>query len=180
MQAIRLQKKYPDVSQDEMFDFISRFKCVRLHRGSGAINDVRAAPALSTPTSRGALTRLPCCKPFRAVANRTIVRERLSSTSQWTPVARSNWRIGSRCVRWPLSSPVSDFSSTTFHAVLIGQLNVKLRSQTSSLTTKAGKVTVQGSNANVSHTINEDERREFTNHINGVSITCFRDHTRHR
>ena len=26
-----------------------------------------------------------------------------------------------------------------------------------------------GSNANVSHTINEDEQREFTNHINGVS-----------
>lgn len=36
------------------------------------------------------------------------------------------------------------------------------------LTTKAGKVTVQGSNANVSHTLNEDERMEFTNHINGV------------
>ena len=52
----------------------------------------------------------------------------------------------------------------------LGQLNVKLRSQTSSLTTKAGKVTVRGSNANVSHTINEDERREFTNHINGVRI----------
>ena len=72
------------------------------------------------------------------------------------------------------------FSSTTIYATLIGQLNVKLRSQTSSLTTKAGKVTVQGSNANVSHTINEDERREFTNHINGVSITCFRGDTRHR
>ena len=28
MQAIRLQKKYPEVSQDEMFDLISRFKCV--------------------------------------------------------------------------------------------------------------------------------------------------------
>lgn len=48
------------------------------------------------------------------------------------------------------------------------KLNVKLRSNTSSISTKAGKVTVQGSNANVSHTINEDERREFTNHINGV------------
>jgi len=109
MQAIRLQKKYPDVSQDEMFDFISRFKCVRLHRGSGAINDVRAAPALSIPTSRGALTRLPCYKPFRAAANRTIVRERLSSTSQWTPVARSNWRTGSRCVHclFRLLSPIS-------------------------------------------------------------------------
>jgi plastin-1 len=56
------------------------------------------------------------------------------------------------------------------HLILVGQLNVKLRSQTSSLTTKAGKVTVRGSNANVSHTINEDERREFTNHINGVRM----------
>ena len=28
---------------------------------------------------------------------------------------------------------------------------------------------MQGSNANVSHTINEDERSEFTIHINGVS-----------
>ncbi|KAH7917406.1 hypothetical protein BV22DRAFT_1052452, partial [Leucogyrophana mollusca] len=36
------------------------------------------------------------------------------------------------------------------------------------LSTKAGKVMVQRSNANVSHTIDEDERTEFTNHINGV------------
>jgi hypothetical protein len=28
MQAIRLQKKYPDVSQDEMFDLMNSFKCV--------------------------------------------------------------------------------------------------------------------------------------------------------
>jgi len=109
MQAIRLQKKYPDVSQDEMFDLMSRFKCVRLHRGSGAINDVRAAPALSTPTSRGVLTRLPCCKPFKAAANRTIVRERLSSTSPWTLVARSNWRIGSRCVHTGIVIPCLRF-----------------------------------------------------------------------
>jgi hypothetical protein len=32
MQTIRLQKKYPEVSQDEMFDLVSRFKCVRLYR----------------------------------------------------------------------------------------------------------------------------------------------------
>jgi hypothetical protein len=30
MQAIRLQKKYPEVSQDEMFDLINRFKYVDL------------------------------------------------------------------------------------------------------------------------------------------------------
>jgi plastin-1 len=51
------------------------------------------------------------------------------------------------------------------------QLNALLKSQKAehTLQTKAGKVTVKGSNANVSHTINEDERREFTSHINGVS-----------
>jgi plastin-1 len=48
-------------------------------------------------------------------------------------------------------------------------LNVKLRTEKqSSITKKAGKVTVQGSNANVSHTLNEDERRSFTDHINDV------------
>lgn len=52
------------------------------------------------------------------------------------------------------------------------QLNVKLRAQAKDvLPSRAGKVTVQGSNANVSHTINEDERAEFTNHINSVSTT---------
>lgn len=30
MQAIRLQKKYPEVTQEEMFDLINRFKCVNV------------------------------------------------------------------------------------------------------------------------------------------------------
>jgi hypothetical protein len=58
MQAIRLQKKYPEVSQDEMFDLINRFKCVLLSpvafRCDNDNHDVRPAPALFTPTSRGA------------------------------------------------------------------------------------------------------------------------------
>jgi plastin-1 len=33
-----------------------------------------------------------------------------------------------------------------------------------------GKVLVKGSNANVSHTVNEDERTEFTRHINQVCL----------
>ena len=50
------------------------------------------------------------------------------------------------------------------------QLNTKLQAHQAVLPTKAGKVTVKGSNANVSHTINEDERSEFTVHINGVGL----------
>lgn len=34
--------------------------------------------------------------------------------------------------------------------------------------TSVGKIHVQGSNANITHTINEDERTEFTRHINAV------------
>lgn len=52
------------------------------------------------------------------------------------------------------------------HGVM--QLNVKLKTEAPALASHKGKVTVQGSNANVSHTINEDERAEFTNHINSV------------
>ncbi|KAH9991525.1 calponin homology domain-containing protein [Russula vinacea] len=109
MQAIRLQKKYPEVSQDEMFDLISRFN-------------------VTGPSGRG--------------ESYDRVRETLKhvSVDASGKVELEDWV----------------------------ELNVKLRSQTSSLTKKAGKVTVQGSNANVSHTINEDERREFTNHINGI------------
>lgn len=32
-----------------------------------------------------------------------------------------------------------------------------------------GKVLVKGSNTNITHSINEDERTEFTRHINSVS-----------
>jgi plastin-1 len=37
-----------------------------------------------------------------------------------------------------------------------------------SKTSVSGKIHVQGSNANITHTINEDERTEFTRHINAV------------
>lgn len=61
------------------------------------------------------------------------------------------------------------------HLVLIWyKLNVKLRQQAAPvLPSRAGKVTVKGSNANVSHTINEDERSEFTHHINSVSPALY-------
>ena len=126
-------------------------------------SDIHAALALFILMFPGASTRRPSYKPSKAAGNRTIVHAKPLNMSLWMPVARSSWRIGSKCV-----SPVS--SRHLEYLILVGQLNVKLRSQTSSLTTKAGKVTVRGSNANVSHTINEDERREFTNHINGVRM----------
>lgn len=47
-------------------------------------------------------------------------------------------------------------------------MKLKQKAPPVALPSKAGKTTVQGSNANVAHTINDDERTEFTNHINLV------------
>lgn len=51
------------------------------------------------------------------------------------------------------------------------QLRAKLRAGRNAQAGAAtkGKVTVKGTNTNIQHTINEDERTEFTRHINQVS-----------
>ncbi|KAH7907615.1 calponin homology domain-containing protein [Hygrophoropsis aurantiaca] len=125
MQAIRLQKKYPEVTQDDMFELINRFN------------------SLDTDT------------PGRI--DKTAVLQALQNSGESYDQARETLKH------------VSVDASGKVELEDWVELNVKLRTQRNSgLSTKAGKVTVQGSNANVSHTINEDERTEFTNHINGV------------
>lgn len=126
MEAFRLQKKYPEISKDEMFDLVNRFN------------------AISTNT------------PGRI--DKSAVLQALQNTGESYDKARETLKH------------VSVDASGKVELEDWVELNVKLRTQTkaSVLPTRAGKVTVQGSNANVSHTINEDERTEFTNHINTV------------
>ncbi|KAG9311788.1 calponin homology domain-containing protein [Chiua virens] len=126
MEALRLQKKYPEVTRDEMFDLINRFNTI------------------STDT------------PGRI--DKSAVLQALQSSGESYDQARETLK------------GVSVDASGKVELEDWVELNVKLRTQSkaSVLPTRAGKVTVKGSNANVSHTINEDERKEFTNHINGV------------
>ncbi|KDQ60286.1 hypothetical protein JAAARDRAFT_32672 [Jaapia argillacea MUCL 33604] len=124
MQAIRLQKKYPEVSREDMFEFINRFNAIDIN-STGRVD--KSAVLQSLQSSGESYDR---------------VRETLKHVS-----VDSSGKV-----------ELEDWV----------ELNVKLRSESNVLQTKKGKVTVQGSNANVSHTINEDERSEFTNHINSV------------
>ncbi|KAI8985017.1 fimbrin [Trametes punicea] len=126
MDAFRLRKKYPEVSQDEMLDLINRFN------------------AIQTDT------------PGR------VDKQRVLQSLQAAGESYDNAR--------EVLKHVSVDSSGKVELEDWVELNVKLRAQSNDalLTSKKGKVTVQGSNANVSHTINEDERAEFTNHINAV------------
>ncbi|RPD65216.1 fimbrin [Lentinus tigrinus ALCF2SS1-7] len=126
MDAFRLRKKYPEVSQDEMMDLITRFNNI------------------STDTA--------------GRVDKQRVLQSLQSSGESYDRARE------------VLKQVSVDSSGKVELDDWVELNVKLRSQTKEalLPTKAGKVTMHGSNANVSHTINEDEFAEFTNHINLV------------
>ncbi|KAJ6571647.1 Ca2+-binding actin-bundling protein [Mycena capillaripes] len=124
MEALRLQKKYPEVTRDEMFDLINRFNAI--HTDS----------------------------PGRV--DKAAVLQSLQSSGESYDLARETLK------------KVSVDASGKVELEDWVELNVKMRSARAALPTKAGKVTVQGSNANVSHTINEDERTEFTNHINSV------------
>ncbi|KAG9078005.1 hypothetical protein FRC06_005322, partial [Ceratobasidium sp. 370] len=126
MQAIKLQRKYPQVSQEDMFDLINKFNALDTDT-PGAVSKSSAIAALQA-SGEGSYDQ---------------VREVLKGVSVDASgkVELDDWV----------------------------ELVTKLRAARAStiLPTKAGKVTVQGSNANVSHTINEDERSEFTIHING-------------
>ncbi|KAI0353372.1 fimbrin [Trametes cingulata] len=124
MDAFRLRKKYPEVSQDEMFDLINRFN------------------AISTDT------------PGRVDKQRVL--QSLQASGEDYDNARE------------VLKHVSVDSSGKVELEDWVELNVKLRQSRDVLSRGKGKVTVHGSNANVSHTINEDERAEFTNHINAV------------
>ncbi|KAF7350368.1 hypothetical protein MVEN_01341500 [Mycena venus] len=124
MEALRLQKKYPEVTRDEMFDLINRFNAIQ----TDSPGRVDKAAVLQSLQSSGESYDL---------ARETLKKVSVDASGK---VELEDWV----------------------------ELNVKMRSARAALPTKAGKVTVQGSNANVSHTINEDERTEFTNHINSV------------
>ncbi|TRM59512.1 calponin homology domain-containing protein [Schizophyllum amplum] len=125
MEAFKLQKKYPEVTREQMFELVNRFN------------------GISTDT------------PGRI--DKSAALHALQSSGESYDTARETLKH------------VSVDASGKLELEDWVELNVKLHSTAQGpLKTKAGKVTVQGSNANVSHTINEDERREFTNHINGV------------
>ncbi|KAG8873334.1 hypothetical protein FRB97_006820 [Tulasnella sp. 331] len=124
MQAIKLQRKYPQYSQEEMFSLIERFN------------------AISTNTPG----RVPKADVIASLQASGESYDRVREVLKGVSVDASG------------KVEVEDWV----------ELNTKLKEQQDVLKTKAGKVTVQGSNANVSHTINQDERSEFTVHINGV------------
>lgn len=78
MDAFRLRKKFPEVSNDEMLDLINRFKYVRPLGGAENDGILIAYPSTVRyrPTRPGAWTNSACCNRYRQVGSRTIVHEK--------------------------------------------------------------------------------------------------------
>ncbi|CAG8525193.1 2325_t:CDS:10 [Ambispora leptoticha] len=120
MNVIQLTKKYPQFSQQDIFDLIAQFNKVDLE-GVGAIEQKDAVKAVQDMGEHASYDEI-----------RAALKE-------------------------------VDLSST-------GKLISKIREgrHKSAFAVNKSKITVHGSSSNVSHTINEDERTEFTRHINSA------------
>ncbi|KAG9306885.1 hypothetical protein G9A89_002554 [Geosiphon pyriformis] len=126
MNVIQLTKKYPQLSQQDIFDLIAQFNKIDLD-GDGSIEQKEAVKALQDMGDR------PSYDEVRA----TLKEIDLSSTGK-----------------------------VEFEEFVELILKVREGRNKSAFAVNKHKITVHGSSMNVSHTINEDERTEFTRHIN--------------
>ncbi|KDN38930.1 putative SAC6-actin filament bundling protein, fimbrin [Tilletiaria anomala UBC 951] len=125
MEAIKLQRKYPQFSQEEMMGLISKFRAIDVEEnGSVARQDVIKAMEESKEASYDQVR-----ETLKEVAIDSSGRVELDDFVDLMAKLRAGRNVGAGVV------------------------------------TK-GKVTVKGANASTQHTINEDERSEFTRHIN--------------
>ncbi|PKC03944.1 fimbrin [Rhizophagus irregularis] len=126
MNAIQLAKKYPQISQQGIFDLVAQFNKIDLD-GNGALEQKEVVKALQEMGESNSYDEI------RA----TLKEINLSSTG---------------------NVELDEFV----------ELIVKLREgrNKSAFAVNKHKITVHGTSRNVSHTINEDERTEFTRHIN--------------
>ncbi|CAO1634510.1 unnamed protein product [Jaminaea pallidilutea] len=127
MEAIKLQRKHPQFSQEEMMQLINRFHQIDVE-GRGAVGKTDVIKAVQD----------------QGEASYDQARETLKEVN-----LDSSGRV-----------ELEDYVD----------LFAKLRAGRNATagTVNKGKVTVKGSNASVQHTINEDERTEFTRHINST------------
>ncbi|CAG8753541.1 2261_t:CDS:10 [Cetraspora pellucida] len=126
MNAMQLAKKFPQLSQQDVFDLIARFNKIDLD-GNEALEQKEVVKALQDMGESNSYDEI------RA----TLKEINLSSTGK---------------------VEIDEFV----------ELVAKLREgrNKSAFAVNKHKITVHGSSQNVSHTINEDERTEFTRHIN--------------
>ncbi|KAI9740951.1 MAG: fimbrin [Claussenomyces sp. TS43310] len=146
MNVIKLQRKYPQFQQDEVFGLVDAFRKLDVD-DKGYIDEATAIKG----------TQASERQPYDVV--RQALKEVELDSSRRVEVDDYFGLVS----RLRESSPAQKRMSTgpvKTSAVAAGGHASK--------PSASGRIQVQGSSANVTHTINEDERTEFTRHINAV------------
>lgn len=155
MNVLKLQRKYPQFQQNEIFGLADAFRKLDIDE-KGYIDEATAIKA-TQQTER---------QPYDVV--RQALKEVELDSSRRVELEDYVGLIAKLRDSSPSQKSLSSRPAPASPAAVIGQRTSGHASKGSIGGGASGKIHVQGSNANITHTINEDERTEFTRHINAV------------
>ncbi|KAM0277290.1 hypothetical protein ACHAQH_005880 [Verticillium albo-atrum] len=153
MNVLKLQRKYPQFPQDQIFGLTDAFRKLDVD-DKGYIDEATAIKATQTSERQ----------PYDVV--RQALKEVDLDSSRRVELEDYVGLIAKLRDSSPAQKRMSTGPAPGAAASIVAQATGG--GGRARATSNAGKIHVQGSNANVTHTINEDERTEFTRHINAV------------
>ncbi|KAM0334004.1 hypothetical protein ACHAQA_001024 [Verticillium albo-atrum] len=153
MNVLKLQRKYPQFPQDQIFGLTDAFRKLDVD-DKGYIDEATAIKA----------TQASERQPYDIV--RQALKEVDLDSSRRVELEDYVGLIAKLRDSSPAQKRLSTGPAPGAAANIVAQATGG--GGRARATSNAGKIHVQGSNANVTHTINEDERTEFTRHINAV------------
>ncbi|KAK4643025.1 fimbrin [Podospora bellae-mahoneyi] len=153
MNVLKIQRKFPQFQQPEIFSLADAFRKLDVD-DKGYIDEATAIKATQTSERKPYDVVRQALKEVELDSSRRVELEDYVGLIAKLRDAPSN----SQGLSAAAASP----------AAVISQRTGGGHSSKGSISRTQGKIFVQGSNSNITHTINEDERTEFTRHINAV------------
>ncbi|TGO25237.1 hypothetical protein BPAE_0084g00040 [Botrytis paeoniae] len=155
MNIIKLQRKYPQFQQDEIFGLQDAFRKLDVD-DKGYIDEATAIKATQGSERQ----------PYDVV--RQALKEVELDSSRRVELEDYVGLISKLRVSSPAQQRMSTGPQSPARGGIVSQQTGGTGSGHASKGSVSGRIQVQGSSSNVTHTINEDERTEFTRHINAV------------
>lgn len=174
MQAIKLQKKYPTFSQEEMMGLINQFNQIDID-GTGRLPKSSVLTSLSSSSS--SQQRYTYDQVREALKTVNLDSSGAVELDDFVDLCHklkegAGQNAGKVLRGGALSGLVGGAGGASAGGGASSSGHVRNASGgtggAAGGTASGGKVLVQGSNTNITHSINEDERTEFTRHINQV------------
>ncbi|KAJ3462754.1 hypothetical protein MRS44_007540 [Fusarium solani] len=151
MNVLKLQRKFPQFQQNEIFSLSDAFQRLDVD-DKGYLDEATAIKATQQSENQ----------PY------DVVRQALKEVELDSSRRVELEDYVSLISKLRESSPAQKRMSTGPSASSAPGVVAQRTGGHASKSSVSGKIHVQGSNANITHTINEDERTEFTRHINAV------------